>query len=168
MSTMFLVANNFNGNISSWNVSNVVNMNNMFAGATLLNQNIGSWDVSSVINMSSMFNGATQFNQPIGSWNVSNVTNMDSMFRLANSFNQNIGSWNVTGVTNFSLFMFGKTFTNYSTINLDAIYNGWSSLPSLQSGININFGTIKYTAGSSAGKAILTGTYLWTITDGGI
>jgi hypothetical protein len=113
--------------------------------------------------------GFSPFNQPIGSWNVSKVTNMSEMFRSAFSFNQNIGSWNVSGVTNFSNFMQSKTFSDYSTTNLNAIYNGWSSLPSLPSYININFNTIKYTAAGSAGKAILTGaTYNWTITDGGI
>jgi hypothetical protein len=65
--------------------------------------------------------------------------------------------------------MQGKTFSDYSTTNLDAIYNGWSSLPSLQPFININFNTIKYTAASSAGKSILQGApNNWTITDGGI
>jgi hypothetical protein len=92
---------------------------------------------------------------------------MQSMFG-SGAFNQNIGSWNVTGVTNFTQFMNGKSFIDFSTTNLNAIYNGWSSLPTLQSGININFGTIKYTAGGSAGKAILQGTYGCTITDGGI
>jgi surface protein len=139
----------------------------MFATCSIFNQNISGWNVGNVTNMQQMFNGATQFNQPIGSWNVSNVTNMSNMFGSV-GFNQNIGSWNVTGVTNFNGFMNGKTFSDYSTTNLDAIYNGWSSLPTLTSGININFGTIKYTAGSSAGRAILTGTYGWTIIDGGI
>jgi hypothetical protein len=64
--------------------------------------------------------------------------------------------------------MADKTFSDYSTTNLDAIYNGWSALPSVQSGRNITFNTIKYTAAGSAGKAILQGTYGWTITDGGI
>jgi surface protein len=167
MSFMFLLTSSFNGNISSWDVSNVTNMNSMFNGATSFNQNITSWNVGNVTNMNSMFVG-TSFNQAIGVWDVSSVTNMNSMFASAIAFNQNIGSWDISSVTTITNFMQGKSFTNFSTTNLDAIYNGWSSLPSLQSGINITFGTIKYTAGSSAGRLILTGTYGWTITDGGI
>jgi hypothetical protein len=64
--------------------------------------------------------------------------------------------------------MNGKTFTDYSSANLDAIYNGWSLL-SVQPNLTIDFGTIKYTAGASAGKLVLTSApNNWIITDGGI
>jgi hypothetical protein len=64
--------------------------------------------------------------------------------------------------------MSGKTDLDYSTTNLDSIYNTWSTL-TLQPNVVINFGTIKYTAGSSAGRAILTSPpKSWTIVDGGI
>jgi surface protein len=165
MSDMF-AATPFNQPIGSWDVGNVTDMGYMFTLSSF-NQPIGSWDVGNVTIMTAMF-AASVFNQPISGWNVSNVTNMNQMFQSTTSFNQNIGTWDVGNVSGFSLFMSGKTFSDYSTTNLDAIYNGWSSLPSLQSGVTINFGTIKYTAGGSAGKSILTGTYLWTITDGGI
>lgn len=184
---------NFNSDISSWDTSNMVNMNTMFSGCFLFNSNISSWNLSNCTDISSMFRNSTSFNQPIGTWNVSgittmyetfrlstsfnqdisswdtsSVTNMVGMFRNSTSFNQNIGTWDVRNVTDFNNFMLGKTFSNYSTTNLDSIYNGWSSLPTLVSSININFGSIKYTAGGSAGKSILQTTYGWTITDGGI
>ena len=192
MNTMFFNSN-FNGNIVSWDVSNVTDMNNMFSSTSAFNQNIGSWNVSSVINMSGMFADAIAFNQSLNSWNVSNVTdmfgifsratnfngnisswvvsnvtNMSFMFRGATAFNQNIGSWNISNVTAFTNFMLGKTNLNYSSANLDAIYNGWSLL-SVQPNININFGTIKYTLAGQAGKNILDfAPNNWTITDGGI
>jgi surface protein len=185
--------------ISAWTPSSVTSMFGMFNGANVFNQDIGNWDVSNVITFGGMFltggifnNGGSPsisgwtintsssvsmyimfgfgaFNQPIGSWNVSKVTTMTEMFRGNFSFNQDIGGWDVSSVTDFTNFMQGKTFSDYSTTNLDAIYNGWSSLPSLQPFININFNTIKYTAASSAGKSILQGApNNWTITDGGI
>lgn len=165
---MFNVALVFNANISAWNTSNVTNMSALFQGATAFNQNIGGWNVSNVTSMVNMFQSAINFNQNIGGWNVSNVTNMQGMFQGASAFNQNIGSWNISSVTNFNNFMQGKTFTNYSSANLDAIYNGWSLL-SVQPNLTINFGTIKYTAGASAGRLVLTSApNNWSITDGGI
>jgi surface protein len=168
MGSMFSVATTFNQNIGGWDVSNVTAMNAMFNGATSFNQNISGWDVSSVTNMSAMFFSAPSFNQPIGSWNVSNVTLMGGMFGGATAFNQNIGAWDVSSVTNFASFMTGKTDSDYSATNLDAIYNGWSLL-TLQPSQTITFGTIKYTIGGQAGRNVLTGApNNWTITDGGI
>ena len=172
---MFNAANIFNQDIGNWDVSNVTAFGGMFLGTIFNNggsPSISGWTINTLspfgVSMYVMF-GFTQFNQPIGSWNVGNVNNMEEMFRSNFSFNQNIGGWNVSGVTNFNNFMQNKTFSDYSTTNLDAIYNGWSSLPSVKPLININFGTIKYTAGSSAGKAILQGSpNNWVITDGGI
>jgi len=170
---MFNANTSFNQNIGNWNVSNVNDFGGMFLVTNFNNggsPSISGWTINTTNNVSMywMFRATTPFNQPIGSWNVSKVTNMESMFHGASSFNQNIGSWNVSGVTTFTNFMQDKTFSDYSTTNLDAIYNGWSTLPSVQSNRNITFNTIKYTAGGSAGRAILSGTYLWTITDGGI
>ena len=169
---MFNQATNFNQDIGNWNVSKVTDFSGMFLITTFNNggsPSISAWTINTTsnVNMYWMFR-LSPFNQPIGSWNVSKVTNMESMFHSAFSFNQDIGGWNVSGVTNFTNFMAAKTFSDYSTTNLDSIYNGWSALPSVQTGRNITFNTIKYTAAGSAGKAILQGTYGWTITDGGI
>jgi hypothetical protein len=89
------------------------------------------------------------------------------MFKDAPAFNQNIGTWNVANVSNFSNFMLGKTDATFSTTNLNAIYNGWST-QAVQSSLDITFGTAKYTGAATAGRLILTGTALWTITDGGL
>jgi surface protein len=54
---------------------------------------------------------------------------MFRMFRGASAFNQDISAWDVSQVSNFKKFMTGKTFSDYSAANLDAIYNTWSLLP---------------------------------------
>jgi hypothetical protein len=92
---------------------------------------------------------------------------MEQMFRDAPAFNQNIGTWDVANVQAFAFFMNGKTPATFSTTNLNAIYNGWST-QAVQSSLDISFGTAKYTAAATAGRLILTGTALWTITDGGL
>ena len=148
-------------------LTGITNLLSMFQGSgiTTIN-NINLWNTSSVTNMSLMFRGATVFNQAL-SFDTSNVLNMNRMFASATAFNQNIGSWNVANVTSFSDFMTGKTPATFSTANLDAIYNGWSA-SGVQAGVNINFGTAKYTVAAVAGRAILTGVNGWTITDGGL
>ncbi len=104
----------FNGDIGSWDVSNVTNMNYMFAGSpmgqrNLFNQDIGFWDVSNVTDMSWMF-FVSAFNQDISSWNVSKVTDMQGMFALS-QFNQPIGTWDVSKVNNMRV-MFGLSQFN--------------------------------------------------------
>ena len=130
---------------------------------------ISEWNVSSITSMQLTFFSCTLFNQNIGSWNTALVTNMSYMFYNATAFNQNIGSWNISNVTSFTSFLLSKTPATFSIANLDAIYNGWSALPSVKPSIVITFGTAKYTAASTAGRAILTGApNNWAITDGGL
>jgi surface protein len=168
MNGLFANCTSFNSDISTWNVSNVSNLGGMFLNCQLFNSNISGWNVSQTINADEMFQGATAFNQNIGSWNLSNVTTMIRMFQGAIAFDQNIGSWDISNVTDFTNFMNGKSFTDYSASNLDAIYNGWSLL-TVQPSININFGTIKYTLAGQGGRNILTGVpNIWIIADGGI
>jgi surface protein len=68
MASMFLNANTFNGNLTSWNTSNVTTMDSMFQGATVFNGNISSWNVGNVGNVDQMFKNATNFNRNLSSW----------------------------------------------------------------------------------------------------
>ncbi|MCH8568370.1 MAG: BspA family leucine-rich repeat surface protein [Balneolales bacterium] len=113
MSTMFQIATQFNGDISSWDVGNVTNMSFMFIFTFAFNQDIGDWDVSSVTNMASMFNDADAFNQDIGGWDVSSVTNMNAMFSGAIAFNQDLSGWCVDQISSMpDDFAFGATSWN--------------------------------------------------------
>ncbi len=115
-----------------------------------------------------MFQNATSFNQSIGNWDVSKVKSMESMFESATNFDQPIGNWNVSGVTNFNRFMNDKNPFTFSAPNLTDIYTGWTSGgKTVQSGIDIRFGTANYTTAGQTARDILTNTYNWTITDGG-
>ena len=79
----------FNPNISSWDVSNVTNMQKMFGTDSssigpyvrnLFNQDISGWDVSNVTDMTRMFMGNQYFNQDLSGWDVSKVTNCDGFY----------------------------------------------------------------------------------------
>ena len=91
----------FNQDLSSWDVSNVTNMEYMFSYAQNFNQDLSTWDVSNVTNMSVMFYNAQNFNQDLSSWDVSNVTDMHYMFYEATSFNQDLSSWDVSNVQEY-------------------------------------------------------------------
>jgi len=163
MSFMFFQASQFNTAPTFSSTAAVTTMQSMFRDCFNFNKAV-SLNTAAVTNMYQMFDGASAFNQNISGWNTISVTNMTLMFNGATAFNQNLGSWNVANVTDFTGFMATKTPATFSAANLDAIYNGWVTV---QSSLNISFGTAKYTAAGTAGRAYLTGTKLWTITDGG-
>ncbi len=68
------------------------------------NQDISSWDVSNVTNMSYMFHYAESFNRNISNWMTNKVQNMEHMFDYAESFDQNISNWLVPSVSSFACF----------------------------------------------------------------
>jgi surface protein len=104
--------NEFNDDISNWDVSNVITMEGMFVKATSFNQPIGVWNTHNVTTMDRMFSGVTSFNQPIGAWDTHNVTTMDRMFAGATSFNQPIGAWNTHNVTNMNGMFYNAALFN--------------------------------------------------------
>ncbi|MCF8294850.1 MAG: BspA family leucine-rich repeat surface protein, partial [Bacteroidales bacterium] len=117
MAYMFNSGDNFNGDISNWDVSNVTDMSYMFY-STSFNQDISNWDVSHVTNFNYMLNGCP-FNQDIGNWNVSAATSMLRMFASNNAFNQDISNWNVGLVTTMSYLFYNATSFNQDISNWD-------------------------------------------------
>jgi surface protein len=176
MRKMFLDCTSFNADINGFNTFNVGDMSSMFKNATSFDRYIGDWNVSNVIDMTNMFNNAITYKRSLSNWErivgadvstLSNVTNMSGMFSGAFEFNEDISNWDITSVENLTNFMAFKDATNYSTANYDALLNGWSSLL-LKISLSVDFGSINYTSTGEVGRDILTGTYFWSIIDGGI
>ena len=76
------------GDINSWNIIYITNINQLFYHKYNFNDNISDWNVSNVKDISNMFYCASSFNQELNNWNVSNVKYMGSMFYNSKSFNQ--------------------------------------------------------------------------------
>ena len=196
LASMFNQASSFNQDISAWNTSNITNMASMFNDASSFNQDISAWDVSSVTSMAGMFRSSS-FNQNLNSWVTSSLNNMREMFEFNNAYNQPMSNWDTSGVTtmeqcfNASAPSFDQDISSwsiaslqnaqefiragtsaFSTANYDLLLDsttGWASQATIQTGVSLGMGTAQYTLGGNAeaGRNILTGTYAWTIVDGG-
>ena len=164
MQQMFQNAENFDQPIGGWTVSSVLEMWQMFDGATLFNKDIGSWNVSNVTDMVAMFQNAEHFNQDLSSWNVSNVMGMVNMFKGAVAFDQDISAWDITNVIGMDYMFSGVTL---STANYDAILIGWAA-EDVYDNIYFSGGSSRYSSAAVSARAVLTGTYGWTIKDGGL
>ena len=120
---------NFNDDISNWDTSNILSMEEVFSGWTEFNQDISNWDTSRVESMYGMFKsskyvgnyylGDTSFNKDISNWDVSNVKNMSEMFLGATSFNKDISNWVVSNVENMDHMFSGATSFNQPIGNWD-------------------------------------------------
>ena len=117
----------FNQDLSYWDTSNVQVMSSMFRDCYVFNSDLSNWDTGNVVNMWSMFEFASDFNSDISLWDVSNVQTMGSMFLGADSFNQPIGNWDVSS-TNSMQFMFWGWDT---TTNFDQDLSDWEFNPNV-------------------------------------
>ncbi len=152
MNNMF-AGSSFNGDLSSWNLSKVENMERMFFNTIFFNQPLNSWNTSNVTNMKEMFKEAFLFNQPLNNWNVSNVIDMKGMFEGSESgftngvFNQDISSWNVSNVTDMSNMFRSSSFNqDISSWNVSHVTDmrGMFSLTSFNQPLN-NWNVINVT-----------------------
>ncbi len=102
---LFYNREDFNQDLSNWDVSQVTDMSGLFLGAESFNQDLSNWDMLNVTDTKFMFHDATAFNQDISDWDVNNVTDFQFMFYFAESFNQNLKNWNVSGKTTTNMFL---------------------------------------------------------------
>ena len=109
--------------LSSFNTSNVTNMNLMFSQCSkLTNIDLSSFDTSKVTKMRNMFNCCCNLtNLHLSSFNTSNVTDMTGMFSgCCNLTNLDLSSFNTSNVTNMKAMFNGccrLTNLNLSSFN---------------------------------------------------
>jgi surface protein len=151
----------------SWVTSSVTVMSSLASDNTSFNQNIGGWNTANVTTFASAFLSASSFNQALA-WNTAKVTNMSSMFNGATAFNQDVSAWSIAALTNATTMFTSSGFsmTNYNLLLSNTA--GWPSQATIQTGVVFSAGSAHYGGASAiAGRAILTGTFAWSITDGG-
>lgn len=128
MQGMFVAAHSFNGYVNSWDTSRVTNMREAFAHAYSFNQDVDLWETSRVTSMRSMFASAHTFNRPLP-WDVSNVRDMEAMFHSASSFNQNLSDWQVAGTESMRTMFYKATSFDQNVCAWEAQLNVTGELP---------------------------------------
>lgn len=135
LSSMFEGTLNFNQDISTWDVSNVLQTDRMFKTAakydmdmedmaftscvnfyemfrdSVFAASVKGWAFSSVagITLDSAFESATFFlGKGVETWNVKNVDNFGDLFRACTNFNADVSGWDVSFGNNFD-GMFAQT-----------------------------------------------------------
>jgi surface protein len=98
----YMAMRSFNGDISEWDVSNVITLEVSFDFASAFNSDISKWDTSKVTNMHDLFARTSVFNSDISKWDVSKVTNMWATFYCAAAFNGDTSKWDVAKVIDMS------------------------------------------------------------------
>ena len=94
--------------LSSWDTSNVTDMNHIFYNCESLKElNISTWDTSNVTDMKSMFTWCSSLKElDVSGWDTSKVTDMSLMFYWCSSLKVlDIFNWDTSNVTDMS-FMF--------------------------------------------------------------
>ncbi|TVR76603.1 MAG: BspA family leucine-rich repeat surface protein [Saprospirales bacterium] len=132
---MFLECEEFDSDIGTWDMSNVVWMTRMFMNALSFNGDISNWDVGNVVYMRYMFSGAVSFDQNLGLWNIENVITVEHMLELS-----------------------GLSCENYS-----ATLDGWASLNSLNNGLFLHAEGLEYSLLGSFARDILEQNFGWEI-----
>jgi surface protein len=191
MDSMFSGATAFNQPIGNWNVANVGPMNSMFGGAGhAFAQDISGWNIRRVTSMSGMFTGnnwgTANYDAALTAW--ADLADDDLKSQAITAFGT-LSSGTQTRVTSNGHGMVAGSRVNISgTTNYDGDYNvlaaGTNTFDIAKAfvsndatgtmkhrrsrNITANFGSNKYSTGTATTKrGVLTGTYSWTITDGG-
>lgn len=178
MGSAFSDTENFNQNIGSWDVSNVVFAGGLFNNATAFNNggsdSIKNWNTGKMTAMNAMFQNAVKFNQLIGSWDVSKAELMSEMFNGARAFNQSLANWRLdslvstTGLPNSPWSGAPRMLDNsgLSMKNYDATLISWNAR-STNSPLILGAAGLKYCAADTSRanliKATANGGHGWTI-----
>jgi surface protein len=152
---------------SNFDTSSVTIMETMFEGCSLFNGNVTTWDVSNVTKFGrghtvGIFSNCLLFNQDIGGWDTSSALIMNNMLPV--SFDQDVSSWDINQATRLAYFKVGA----FSTANYDALLIAWDAQGAMSYSGTVNFGTSQYTSGGAAEAARTSLIAKWGgITDGG-
>lgn len=192
MTGCFYQAVNFqgNGNLSTWDVSNVTGMLTIFRNVDNFQGDVSNWVTSSVTNLEQAFvnlggfPSVQSFNQDISGWDVSSVTNFEFAFLSNFTFDQDLSGWVTSSATSMRRIFYNASSFNsnlsawdlsnvgnvedmffrsgLSVTNYDTTLNGWANNTNTPDGLSLGSADgLEYS--DPTGRNILIGKG-WTIT----
>jgi surface protein len=177
-------AEDFNPDVTNWNVSSATNLQTMFAH-TAMNRSLASWDVSNVQYMHALFRDTSpSVNLGLSNWNTSSVTDTSYMFmgvdcsQIGSLFTSGgmlltttssmfsgatvteaqageIATWHTSALTTANGMFSGTSLT---TSGYDAILNGWATASAgegIPSNINFSAGDSQYSPAAASSRNTL-------------
>lgn len=177
--SLFTNCTSFNQTVIFGDTTNVRSMPQMFMDCPLFNNgDIGNngakpltWNLSHIQGMSNMFKGCASFNQALNFSNMgSSIIDLSSMLEGCTLFKQNLSTWSIASCRFMTAFYTGDINAPNSATsqdNYNALLLSWSA-QAVQTGVRLDMGSSQYAVGvAGTARGVLTGTYGWTINDGG-
>jgi surface protein len=158
--------------VSNWSTPSLTVMSNMFiSDYSLTSLDLSGFDVADVTTFYALCDGCTNLTTVgnISGWNTGSATTFALMFRNCPNLTGVVAhNWDIVDVTAMNQTFYGSN-NAISNSEYDAILTGWSSQTTPRSNVAAHFGDARYINGApSTARSVLTGTYNWTITDGGV
>ena len=137
MYEMFTYSQATSIDLSSFDTSNVTDMNKMFLNsqATAIT-GLNSFDTSNVTDMSGMFEGSQAQSLDLSFFDTSNVTDMSGMFQRSQANTLNLSSFDTSNVTDMNgMFYLSQATTldlgSFDTSNVTGMTRMFASMPNL-------------------------------------
>jgi surface protein len=137
---MFRSAENFDADLSSWNVSNIQKFNYMFFDTKNFNSDLSGWDISNARTLSGMFWGAESFDSDLSPWDTSNVLYMDYIF-AGIDYNPDVSGWDMSNVRKLNGFAsqnaeFNQNLNDWDTSNFERVDRAFAYSDSFNSDLD--------------------------------
>ena len=119
MEGMFYNISATNLDLSSFDTSNVTNMRGMFKNSSATNLDLSGFDTSNVTTMYEMFNGSAANSIDLSSFDTSNVTSMVGMFKNSSATSLDLSSFDTSKVTTMYEMFRGSAANSINLSGLD-------------------------------------------------
>jgi len=144
-----------------------------FRGINSFTGSMADWDFTGVTNTANMFAFSVNVNPTLGAClsTMGDVQRAYRMFKNCGTFNQDVSDMDISSMTAGSLNGLDDIFggTALSTAHYDAFLISMAAqAPTAAPNLILGASGITYSSAASAARTTLTGTYGWTITDGGL